>query len=767
MGELQNSMAFAGLRQGKLTQVMADGTRIVAQHDGATPIVTITSPTDTAEAPQPPPRIAAWIPRGFVVYPTSDESRTGWGGPPIPADDVGTWHSTNLRPGLDVARWTVAGPLGEVLLTRVRDAGYPRRRRNAIPAMFERVDVPRGRFIDAYGRSLPFGTATAPAPETTVWTAYRMEFEDALNRDTMEPDVLLRALFVAVRDDDAFLMPLRGYYDRAWRASSYVRTGDLDDETIVDAELPSAPAGYVKASSRARHDGEMRLQREAITRHNGTISEVADELAGAINLHGGDFEAAATTLHVADVGALRSLVAEERRQWIAYGARRWYPPTGQGLPILSWDGPPFANWHAHQVYQFTVDGEPGGATEDLESLEGPVRGELRPLYSKRLYAWGRVIGELPDTVLAAAIQQYERGWRIVVLTYRASDQPGSVWDDGFGFKPFNTIARLRLYFVDVARNEAMTMLLREARVGEYDAVSNPLGWRYADQVRLAEDDRWMVLPDFSIRTYCPLQAPVFDSTGTRVLATYDRFLAAPYTRYVVMTETVLLSIEEGAVTTERTLWGGPAEDPAFGIWTPDAPSGLHPNMIYGADYAPAGAQYRISMLYEAPAITTSTPELSATVLRHNNYTTGGDTQLPTDIVLSTFSALYSNFVYTLDVVKNVPLVLNHVASASGFQVVWVRDGSSEYGKIFTDPYGIEQIWWTPSEQRQSIRLLQPTYARRGSEWIFGVELAPHSSVWAVPPGAFIGAFYYSSLGDLDSLTQTPGARVGYYPVGVV
>lgn len=768
LGTLQEQLRFGGLRQGKLTHVLPDGTRIVAQHDGTTPFVTIVRPEDLDEPPAPTVRYAAWIPRGFVVYPTSDESRTGWGGPPLPASGATTWADENLRPGLDVARWTSEGKLGEVLLTRVRDAGYPRRRRNAIPAMFEATDVPRGYFIDAYGRALPMGTPTAPPQATTEWTAYRMEFEDAVDRETMQPDVLLRALWVAAVGGEGYLKPLRGFYDRAWRASSYVRTSDLDSETIVDADLPHAPGGYVKATERARHDGVMAHEREAITRFNGTISDVADELANAIALRGGDFEPGATTLHVADVGALRSLVAEERQQWIAYGARRWYPPAESGLPILSWDAFPFLNWHAQLVYQFTVGGVAGGVTDDLEAIEGPFRREQKPLFSKRLYAWGRVIGELPDTVLAAAIQRNEQGYRLIVLTWRSSDQLGTVWPNTVpGLRPFNALARLRVYFVDLARNQGMTMLLKQARVGEYDEEANPLGWRYAGLLRMVEDDRWMIpgSGSIAIRTYCPLQAPSFNAAGDTVIVAYERLMTAFFTTHHVVAMTRFVDVREGLLDVERTIYGGVEDDHFLSSVLPEPEVQI--SELYGADWAADGAPYPFAVVYEIETYEASSPLLDSQVIRTNTYTDGGPERLPTDLLLRIQVRRFATQAYVLDITRGVVMVLNHDAEVPGFQFVWVNAGSAQFSHAFPDPFGIPQIEQEPADRRQSANLAQPTYARRGEDYVFGFELAPSPTVWPVPPGAFLGAYYRSSIGDLVELTETPGGRVGFYPVGVV
>lgn len=761
LGFVLDRCKLGGLTQGELNRTLLDGTVIRARYDGTTPYVDIIAAPSAAIVIDSTVRIAAWVPRGFVLYPASSESRAGWGHPLLGIDDDNRYDAENLSPAVTPTLWTSNGALGEVLLTNLRDAAYPPRTRDPLPIFFEDSDIPDGFFIDAYGRVLRNGTPAPPSIETSAWKCWRMQFDDLLDRETMTPDLLLRAFWEGVAGGQEFLLPLRGYFDRAHRSAKDVRESDYDGgSTITDEDLNSAAEGYRLAEQRARKDGFIPKESEGITRMNGTIAEVTAELASAVDLP--SFEPERTELRLAFGVAGRSLAAQQRDQWIAYGARRWYPPPGLGLPILSWDGFPMTNWPAWLVYQFTVGRLPNTPNEDLENVEGPFHGERRPLFSKRLYAWGRIIGELPDTVVAAAIQQREDAWRIIVATRRVSDQLDSVWPSGGGYRPRNSLARLRVYFVDVDRNEGLTMLLRDARVGAYDEVTNPLGWRYADQLRMAPDDE---IDGFGAQIYCPLQSPVFDATGTRIVITYDRYFSTGFQRFVVMTETVLTNVDEGVLTTDRTIWGGPAEVPSFNLWFAPSESGLHPNMTYGADYAPADAQFRISIVYEAPAVTNTVPERSARVLRQNNYTTGGIDQLPGDLLLSDFFTQYSNYLYALDVAKNVVANVNHVEGS--FQIVWIRDGSTQFSSIFTDPYGIPQSEDVPDEQLQSVELLQPTYARRNAEWVFGFELAPQPTEWPVPAGAFLGSYYQSSVGSLVELTQTPGDDVGYYPVGVV
>lgn len=118
------SVKLGGITQGVRRRVLDDGTVVEARFDGTTPTVTVLSGPSTATKPSGRIRAATWIPRGFVLYPVSDESVKGWGVPVV--NDLGTmdpYAATNLAPGVDTTRWTQGGPLGQVLLTQVPELG--------------------------------------------------------------------------------------------------------------------------------------------------------------------------------------------------------------------------------------------------------------------------------------------------------------------------------------------------------------------------------------------------------------------------------------------------------------------------------------------------------------------------------------------------------------------------------------------------------------------------------------------------------------------
>lgn len=216
LGSLIGQLRLAKIHVGKMERTLPDGTRMVAQYDGSLPIVTVFPP-------EPPPtpleerKADVWVPRGFVLYPVSDLVPQGWGTPVVQVTlgGAGPYDAENLAPGLDVERWTPGGKLGEVLLTRAPDAGYPDAKRMEAPLLFH----PKA----GLRPSEPVSTAS-DAP----WTAYRLEFTgftadspDATPAARGEMIAWKRAHFEIVNahrasvDREPLLLPLRGVYDSA------------------------------------------------------------------------------------------------------------------------------------------------------------------------------------------------------------------------------------------------------------------------------------------------------------------------------------------------------------------------------------------------------------------------------------------------------------------------------------------------------------------------------------------------------------------------
>lgn len=167
-----------------LSRQIAPGVTVRVDGWGSQLVVTINA-AHTPDSPGyvPPSEFATWVPEGFVFYPASDESPNGWGLPIKPlrddafSDEEQVFSPLNLAPGLDVERWTPGGALGEVLVTRKPDAGYPPQS----TANRQVITMPPLYHPD-YG---PHPTKLAPTTRGP-WQAYRLEFIDF---DANSPDI--------------------------------------------------------------------------------------------------------------------------------------------------------------------------------------------------------------------------------------------------------------------------------------------------------------------------------------------------------------------------------------------------------------------------------------------------------------------------------------------------------------------------------------------------------------------------------------------------
>src|SRR5690348_2308629 len=77
LGELMESLQRDRLFQGKLQRTFADGTVVIAQFDGTTPMVQVIAPSSSTSQPLPV-LTSLWIPRGFVFVPGTAAVPQGW-----------------------------------------------------------------------------------------------------------------------------------------------------------------------------------------------------------------------------------------------------------------------------------------------------------------------------------------------------------------------------------------------------------------------------------------------------------------------------------------------------------------------------------------------------------------------------------------------------------------------------------------------------------------------------------------------------------------
>ena len=210
---LQNGMGTYQLRR------EYHGYIVEASYKGGIPKIEITPPPGL-KVPLISHPSDIWIPRGFVVYPGSALSLYGWGMPVIQSTLSGTtpYSAINLAPGLDVSRWTPAGPLGQVLLSAVPKAGYPKQSAQIAPLAFSQTFGPKpkkradGKRVDVYEDSFLFSSGS---------TGYRMEFVDFTDVAHSEQLSARRRIFELTNAHragigrDPVSLPIRGYYSAA------------------------------------------------------------------------------------------------------------------------------------------------------------------------------------------------------------------------------------------------------------------------------------------------------------------------------------------------------------------------------------------------------------------------------------------------------------------------------------------------------------------------------------------------------------------------
>lgn len=215
LGALIERLRLGGVKVGKVERTLDDGTRIVATFDGTLPIVTVFDPVRQVPAVDERADTELWIPRGFVVYPANAAAPQGWGLPVVQltGEGITPYSTVNRAPGLDVARWTAGGALGQVLLTRDAGAGFPDDESIVVPLLFH-----------AQFGIRPLTELQPPA--VGEWRGFRIEFADfsAQSRDIGADEAAAivaakRAVFEGVNEHrisvgrDPLQLPIRGLHD--------------------------------------------------------------------------------------------------------------------------------------------------------------------------------------------------------------------------------------------------------------------------------------------------------------------------------------------------------------------------------------------------------------------------------------------------------------------------------------------------------------------------------------------------------------------------
>ncbi|MDN5939336.1 MAG: hypothetical protein L0H83_11835, partial [Salinisphaera sp.] len=234
---------MADIRRGGLFQlvrrrVLPNGDRITVRFDGTTPVVEIESEREPVEQER---QFNLWLPRGFVTYPATNTARYGAGLPIIPDATADTYARINRAPGLDWARWTADGALGEMLLSRDENAGYPTIGPVA-PLLWHDVYGPRPTAEEI--RELH----TRP-PDTATYKGYRIEFQPFVQGSDQVVWELTNAQRVSAGVEPLLLWP-RGHF----------RTGEsiariINETGIQKHHSQGFPPTYQTSYERAAKDG--------------------------------------------------------------------------------------------------------------------------------------------------------------------------------------------------------------------------------------------------------------------------------------------------------------------------------------------------------------------------------------------------------------------------------------------------------------------------------------------------------------------------------
>lgn len=377
LGALMGDLAEAKLRSGKRSKKLDNGVEVAAVFDGTEPMVTIRVPPAVTGGVEQ--QIDLWIPQGFVCYPASNDASAGWGAPVIPSDDPedGPFSKANLAPGLDMARWTALGALGQVLVSKDKNAGYPERPSMLTPPMYFRPD---------YGLH-PRNTFQPSNDPTLTWAAYRVEFTDftAQSPDASQTEQTTiiankRSAFDLVnghRGDvgrDPLLLPIRGFYDSAQAIAEimyathtlghYSATYPASYSTYPDRIEKDGFTSYVDpddSNSRNKPSGGGG-ENSAASATSATIigvdpngSNIYDIVPGPditaadaytswigspehlANIESTIYDKSFTSTFLGFKKALASETFVHRTQWVACGNRQWISKEAE-VPVLSFFG---------------------------------------------------------------------------------------------------------------------------------------------------------------------------------------------------------------------------------------------------------------------------------------------------------------------------------------------------------------------------------------------------------------------------------------------
>lgn len=534
LGALMNQLALSGNRQGLMRQTLPDGSQLTARFDGTTPIVEIVASEAALEAEEDTSNL--WLPRGFVVYPLTVDHPYGVGLPVVPVGEDTPYARANMDPGLDWARWTDDGALGELLLSRDRDAGYPdaTEARETAPLLYHPTRGPTFAWPGADGR---YDTRPYKAP----WTAYRISFQaptgagramfercnahrQSVGVDPLQPwprgayrvgqvtaEILARNGLA--HHSRAFPPTYQTSYEReAKDGYPYDMSIGVNTAPSYTAPLPGEPDPYPSWFTIADYGRAHVYGGSENIATAEDESDAFDQWLGSAphkaNIEGGNWNGDRTFFDGGVRGGTFVQGFARRSNWIAAGNGQFHSDRAEIPPLtwhtfagmnLAWETWPIG-WdgeHLTKSADFTVAGGGGcwlaylrtPAVDDTDA-DNPCDKQV-PALGRHLYMRGRAIALAPrgGLVLGAGIlrrpsvEDRDDIDRVIVLVHHPEDQP-SDWKEGM-------TRYLRVWYADVVVRDLLVDP-DQTICGEASDTYNTLPWRGGELVDVG------VMPDAPI-----------------------------------------------------------------------------------------------------------------------------------------------------------------------------------------------------------------------------------------------------------------------------
>ncbi|HUB92164.1 MAG TPA: hypothetical protein VMA74_20740, partial [Dyella sp.] len=541
VGELKEREALTGAHVLKRAVSLNDGTVITASTNHGNVVVTIQSPTQTAEVPD---NIAnMWVPRGFVLYPAWQANPLGVGLPIILDSSVGPYDPANMAPGLDTSRWTPGGTLGEVLLSPDEDAGYQPATVVPTPLLYDVTAAPQFQW-SLQGENYYDGQQ----PDSN-WAPYRLELSPFSNVGNGANPGEQQAVFEGINvlranaGVDAAIVRLRGFARGAEITSTLLLKNGSASPTGA-----GFPTSYATPAERLTMEGYA----ADWTQENFPSFDRQDIAVGVEFLAAGSSSTAlarwkadptlgpamvlasnAMFVDVGSAGAFTTAQMFSRDRWIAAGNMSWQS-SDTSLPPLSWHGFASLNlaWETFPcLYATGMPSAPLTIAVNFTDADGdcwlayprsktPTAQTAEIAMGRHIYCRGRAIAMAPEgalvwgaCVLPNAVANKDR---LILLAHHPIDQPSDTQHQGF-------TRYLRVWWCDIPQRSLRldppmvivgtdstdpyawsggTLIdlgiMPASATGKFTASGTPNSLKYASQWRFSQDGtRAVCLRDYA------------------------------------------------------------------------------------------------------------------------------------------------------------------------------------------------------------------------------------------------------------------------------